>query len=138
MRGSVHGKSDLVDHNEENKGHREVPVEHGKNGKDQRSFAWVRRSVEDGFRSCCLSERQRTDANACAKSTKAGVTGSSPVLPTSESPASPEGFRLFCAWNGTAGSKVERREKSCAIRHLMTSRLAPGTDRRCECWEGPA
>src|SRR3989442_1433067 len=61
---------------------REFRVEHqpskaggrGKDGKDQRSFAFAQafgRGV-DSAQPCCLSERQRIDANACTKSTSWG------------------------------------------------------------------
>ena len=48
--------------------------ERGKNGKDQRSFGFAQafgRGV-DSAQPCCLSARQRTDANGCTKSTSWG------------------------------------------------------------------
>ncbi len=46
----------------------------GKNGKDQRSFGFAHAfgRETDSAQPCCLSERQRTDANGCTKSTSWG------------------------------------------------------------------
>jgi hypothetical protein len=63
----------MNDYNEKN----EVPGgadERGKNGKDQRSFAFARafgRRV-DSAQPSCLSARERTDANGCPESTSWG------------------------------------------------------------------
>jgi hypothetical protein len=63
-----------MDDYKKKEGAREAADERGKNGKDQRSFAFAQ-TFGRGMSSaqpCCLSARQRTDANGCPESTSWG------------------------------------------------------------------
>src|SRR3954453_5519110 len=51
-----------------------MATKRGKDGKDQCSFGFAQPfgGLSDSAQRCCLSERQRTDANGCTKSTSWG------------------------------------------------------------------
>src|SRR4051812_47436059 len=73
--------------------------ERGKNGKDQRSFGCAR-TFGHGTSSaqpCCLSARQRTDANGCPESTSWGsLVRARPPRQRDKSPAKQWHLALFC------------------------------------------
>jgi len=83
-------------------------------------------------------QRAQRDIKAQVVSTSWGSLVRAQYRPPRKPPLA-RGFSCFLCMEWRCGLQSGRAaKKSCAIRHLMTSHLAPGTARRCECWGGPA